>query len=202
MRTKNLWKSMLCLMILFFAPDLNANEIIGNYTDFDLKIKETASECRREVIHQFKRLITTKQLSTAQLFDTFYIPIQNTQPQKFNTAYDSVTDGVLRPILDKYVEVDPKIVFVVAVDRNGYIPTHNSKFSKPLTDDPIYNAKNNRAKCIYNDRTGLAAARNQKSFLVQRYTRDTGEKMYDLSVPIILDGKHWGAIRVGYRQMQ
>jgi len=34
---------------------------------------------------------------------------------------------------------------------------------------------------------------------VQTYKRDTGEVMHDLSVPIYVDGKHWGGFRIGYR---
>lgn len=202
MRIKRLWIGILYLTILLLAVDSNANEVVKKYTDFDLKIKNVALQCRKEVIGQFKGLLASGQLTAAQLFDTFYIPIQNTQPQKFRTSYDSITDGVLRLIFDKYLEIDHKIVFIVAVDRNGYIPTHNSRFSKSLTNDPVFNAKYNRTKRIFNDKIGMAAALNQKPFLLQLYNRDTGEEMYDLSVPIFIDGKHWGAIRVGYRQEQ
>jgi hypothetical protein len=48
---------------------------------------------------------------------------------------------------------------------------------------------------------GLTAARSQAPFLVQRYERDTGEQMVDLSVPVLLRGKHWGSVRVGFRAL-
>jgi methyl-accepting chemotaxis protein len=35
--------------------------------------------------------------------------------------------------------------------------------------------------------------------LLQTYRRDTGEIMHDLSVPIYVNGKHWGGFRLGYR---
>ncbi|MCP3874568.1 MAG: chemotaxis protein [Desulfobacteraceae bacterium] len=145
-------------------------------------------------------MLESNALSFSQLFDTFYIPIPNTHPQKFHTAYDRKTDEILRIVLDKYLDFDKKLIFVVAVDRNGYVPTHNSKYSKPLTNDADYNVKNNRTKQLFNDRTGLAAARNKNQFLLQTYSRDTGEQFYDLSVPIFIKGKHWGAIRIGYKQ--
>jgi hypothetical protein len=44
----------------------------------------------------------------------------------------------------------------------------------------------------------LAAARNKKDVLVQIYHRDTGEKMWDISAPVYVEGKHWGAFRIGY----
>jgi methyl-accepting chemotaxis protein len=35
--------------------------------------------------------------------------------------------------------------------------------------------------------------------LLQTYKRDTGEIMHDLSVPIYLQGTHWGGFRMGYK---
>ena len=166
---------------------------------FDNQVLTMAKACREEVAAEFNNLITTKKLSLAQLYDTFYIPIPNTSPQKYHTQYDKFTDDTIRIILDKYLEMDPRIKFVVAVDRNGYLPTHNSKYSKPLTGDGDFDVKNNRTKRMFNDRTGLAAARNEKPFLLQKYQRDTGVEMKDLSVPIVIQDRHWGAIRFGYQ---
>ena len=40
---------------------------------------------------------------------------------------------------------------------------------------------------------------HEKPLLLQTYKRDTGEVMHDLSVPIYINGKHWGGFRVGYQ---
>lgn len=188
------------ILILYPTVTTRAEEAAGKYTKFDLKIKELAVKCRDEVTARFQALLASKTLTVGQLFDTFYIPIPNTQPQKYQTSYDRITDHKLRDIFDRYTGADPNIIFVVAVDRNGYLPTHISKFSKPTANNSAYNVKNNRTKQIFNDRTGLAAARNLKPFLLQRYQRDTGDDLYDLSVPIMLNGRHWGAIRISYTQ--
>ncbi len=86
------------------------------------------------------------------------------------------------------------------VDVNGYLPTHNSRYSRPLTGIGDTDTKWNRTKRLFSDRTGLAAAHNKEPYLLQRYSRDTGEVMSDLSVPVIIRNRHWGAIRIGYRQ--
>ncbi len=189
------WLTMLFL-VTTPQQSLAAEKLEG----FDLKAKSRAEQCVNEIIVQLELLLTGGHLTMAQLFDTFYIPIPGTDPQKFHTQYDELTDGVLRPILDKYLNSDSRFIFVVAVDRNGYLPTHNSKYSKPMTDDNDYNTKWNRTKRIFNDRTGLAAARNKDAYLLQRYSRDTGEIMTDLSVPIFIKNRHWGAIRIGYKK--
>jgi hypothetical protein len=47
-------------------------------------------------------------------------------------------------------------------------------------------------------------AANTKPFLLQTYRRDMGGGsfvlMKDLSAPIHIHGRHWGAFRMGYRQ--
>ena len=47
--------------------------------------------------------------------------------------------------------------------------------------------------------TGLASGRNQRPFLLQTYRRDTGEILNDLSMPIRLQGRHWGCLRLGFK---
>jgi len=166
---------------------------------FDLQVRNWAGACKIEVISEFKKMLESKTLTELQLFDTFYIPIPNTYPQKYQTQYDKYTDKVLQKIFDNYLAKDSRLIFVVAVDINGYLPTHNSKYSKPLTGNRDKDIVNSRTKRIFNDRTGLAAARNIKPFLIQRYSRDTGEEIVDLSVPIFINDRHWGAIRFGYK---
>ncbi len=166
---------------------------------FDLQVKQWAEECRAQVISQLEQLLKSEKLKENQLFDTFYIPIPNTSPQKYHTQYDRISDQAIQEPLDKCLAKDERIAFVVAVDVNGYLPTHNQKYSQPLTGKADIDLNNNRTKRIFNDRTGLAAAKNTEPFLLQRYQRDTGEQMSDLSVPILIRGKHWGALRIGYK---
>ncbi len=193
-----------CLLFLFLitllwpSSSMAAQAQQQELTGFDLQVKEWADSCRDDVVKELNNLLAANRLSLSQLFDTFYVPIPNTYPQKFHTQYDSLTDQNLRIILDKYASMDKRLLFVVAVDVNGYLPTHNSRYSKPLTKDRDYNLLNNRTKRMFDDKTGLAAARNIQPYLLQKYSRDTGEELYDLSVPIFISGKHWGAIRIGY----
>lgn len=191
------WQMLGLVFVLLLVGQVQAADQLDR---FDEKVRQWATECRDEVVSQFNLLLTSGRLSMPQLFDTFYIPIPGTDPQKFRTQYDNISDGVIQPMIDKYLERDSRLVFFIAVDRNGYLPTHNSRYSRPLTGNLAEDAKWNRTKRIFNDRTGLAAARNLEPFLLQRYSRDTGEVMSDLSLPVFIQNRHWGAIRVGYRQ--
>lgn len=136
-------------------------------------------------------------LTLADVFDDNYEPIPNTDPPKYHTKYDRLLDRAIRPLQDEFLK-DDQVVFAVAVDRNGYLPTHNSIYSQPLTGDKDKDRINNRTKRLFNDEVGLKAAKNQKEVLKQVYNRDTGELMWDISAPIYVNGKHWGGFRIGF----
>jgi len=187
---------LLCLLTACCAtPRAQAAQL----TELDETILAYAKRCRDDVTGKMQGLIASGQLKKVQLFDTFYIPIANTDPQKYTTQYDKYLDDTIRDILDACLAKDEQMIFVVAVDRNGYLPTHNTKYSQPLTGNAGVDVSRNRTKRIFNDRTGLAAAKNTEPYLLQRYSRDTGEQMVDLSVPIYIEGDHWGALRIGYK---
>jgi hypothetical protein len=137
-------------------------------------------------------------LSLEDLFDEKYQPIPGTDPQKYHTRYDAWLDETIQSMEDEYLEKNDQVVFAVLVDRNGYLPTHNTRYSRPLTGNPETDRLGNRSKRIFNDPVGLAAARNRQELLMQVYFRDTGEKMWDISAPVYVKGRHWGAFRIGY----
>ncbi|MCA3268669.1 MAG: methyl-accepting chemotaxis protein [Azospirillum sp.] len=139
----------------------------------------------------------------SDLFDETYVPIAGTNPQQVRTKFLDIADRHFPAIQEPMLGLDPRVVFCAAVDRNGYLPTHNAKFSKPHGPDPAWNTANGRNRRIFNDRVGLAAGRNESAFLVQTYRRDMGggqfALMKDVSAPISIRGRHWGGVRLAYR---
>lgn len=138
-------------------------------------------------------------LSVQDAFDRSYVEIRGHdwgKKPKFRTRYDTVTDRAVLLFQDRIIEYED-FVFAVGADDNGYVPTHNSKYQQPLTGVSEKDLAGNRTKLLFNDAVGLAAARSQERILLQVYQRDTGETMWDVSSPIIVKGKHWGAFRVG-----
>ncbi|MCH2222509.1 MAG: methyl-accepting chemotaxis protein, partial [Dechloromonas sp.] len=55
----------------------------------------------------------------------------------------------------------------------------------------------NRTRRIWEDPTGQRAAKNQKPLLLQTYVRDTGEILSEIDLPIMVNGRHWGGLRIG-----
>ena len=129
--------------------------------------------------------------------NTEYQKIPGFDPPKFHTKTDAYLDKAILAINDEFLK-GTDIVYAVAVDINGYLPTHNSKFQQPITGDREKDKLGNRTKRLFDDPIGIAAARNTKEGFRQIYHRDTGETMWDISSPIMVKGKHWGAFRVGF----
>ena len=162
----------------------------------------------RQVLEQ---AIKSGDLTEAQVFDTNYRkitegPLAGAAIPKYHTEYDSYLDQAILRTQDTLVEEDSAVVFAVLVDKNGYLPVHNSKYSLLLTGDIEKDKNGNRTKRIFDDPVGLAAGKyngsDNNKILRQVYKRDTGEMMWDISAPVYVNGKHWGGFRIGYSMMK
>jgi methyl-accepting chemotaxis protein len=169
---------------------------VGNRHD---TMKQLARELRDKAVAAIEKGIAENRITAADLSDRNYRPIANSSPPKFSTAFDTFFDQVITPIQEEVLAKQSAVFFAICVDDRGYVATHNLRYSKPLTGDLESDKFNNRTKRIFNDKTGLKAAQNTEPFLLQTYMRDTGEIMNDLSTPIFLQGRHWGAVRIGYK---
>ena len=171
-------------------------------TTQDSRFIDKVLEMAAAVSHAFEAGIAKGMITEAQLFDQRYTPIPGTNPEQVMAPFTNFTDKVLPPIQEAALDFDPKVMFCAAIDRNGYLPTHNNKFSKPQGNDPIWNAANCRNRRIFDDRVGLKSGRNTSPFLLQTYRRDMGDHfiiMKDLSAPIIVNNKHWGGLRFAFK---
>jgi methyl-accepting chemotaxis protein len=133
------------------------------------------------------------------VFDTGYRPVPNTNPAKFRTSYDEAIETELQPLLDDMVKQVDGGVFAIAIDENGYAPAHNSFHSHPMTGNPDVDRVKSRNKMMFKDQVGQRAGRSLDPFLLQTYCRDTGEILNDLSMPLYVKGRHWGALRLGFK---
>ncbi|MCW8890209.1 MAG: methyl-accepting chemotaxis protein, partial [Sedimenticola sp.] len=137
------------------------------------------------------------------LFDTNYQAIPNTHPQKYTISYGNAYEPVIQPLIDQFVKDRPDFIYAVPIDKNGYLPAHHSHLSKPMTGNFETDNINSRHMKIYNtNRAEVRRAANTQPFLLQTYIRDTGEVLNDLSFPLYVNGKHWGALILGFKPEQ
>jgi methyl-accepting chemotaxis protein len=152
----------------------------------------------------FAAALGRREIDVAALFDTRYQLVPDSDPPQYLTNFISLVDRLLPTFQEPALAFDGRVVFCAAVDRNGYLPTHNRVFSQPQRPgQAAWNAANARNRRMFADRAGLAAARTTRGHLVQSYARDMGGgrtvMMKEVDAPIQVDGRHWGALRLAYR---
>jgi len=131
------------------------------------------------------------------IWDQNYRPIPNTNPQKYEVSYAAAFEREIQPIAEDALRLVKGGVYALMVDNRGYAAIHNLKYSKPLTGNYEADLVGNRTRRIWEDPTGQRAARNLQPLLLQTYARDTGEVLSEINLPIMVDGRHWGGLRVG-----
>ncbi|MDU6492410.1 methyl-accepting chemotaxis protein [Bradyrhizobium sp.] len=170
----------------------------------DAPLIKAVVETAKQISAVFEAAVDRGEISLADLMDENYREIPGTNPKQFMTRYVDFTDRVLPPIQDPLQSTDPRIVFCVAWARGGYLPTHNPNYRKPQGPDPVWNNANCRNRRLFEDRAvKKVAAASNKPFLLQTYRRDMGGGQFvlmkDLSAPIFIKGRHWGAFRMSFR---
>jgi methyl-accepting chemotaxis protein len=185
--------------LMELAEQGNAAFALNSEASYHRFFYEQARAGAEQVGQLFEQAIREGRLSEADLFDSHREPIPNTRPQKYSTRFDGFTDQHLPAIQERIKQSHEALVFAIACARDGYVPTHNQAFAHAPTGDPDVDLVRSRSKRLFNDRTGIRCGTHTQAMLLQTYRRDTGEIMHDLSVPIYVNGRHWGGFRLGYR---
>ncbi|WP_119355290.1 methyl-accepting chemotaxis protein [Azohydromonas sediminis] len=162
-----------------------------------------AQQAAAQISQLLEGALRSGAISSADLFDEHYVPIPGTDPPQHMTRFVALAERLFPQVQEKVLEMSDKVVFCIAVDRNGYIPCHNRKYNQPQRPgDVAWNIAHARGRRIFNDRTGLASARNQRPFLLQTYRRDMGGGQFvvlkEAAAPITVGGRHWGGLRLAF----
>lgn len=143
-------------------------------------------------------MIKERVLPEQDIFDTNYIEIPGTRPKKYSTRYDRIFEKYIQTISDEFLR-DSDIDFAVLADKNGYVPVHNSKYSRPITGNYEVDLVKSRSKRIFSDNPAIKTALEYKGNNTIRllYYRDTGETMWLVGAPVRLRERHWGFFLMG-----
>lgn len=143
--------------------------------------------------------VDSGELAIGDVFDDRYEEIRGYDfgnNPKYHTKFDGYTDRAVLGMQDRFL-INREFVYAVGTDRNTYVPTHNTIYSKTITGNAAADAGSNRTKRKFDNEVVRKASSSTEPVLVQSYKRDTGENMWDVSAPIFVKGKHWGGFRVG-----
>jgi len=168
----------------------------------DREILATAEQLASEATQVLERWISSQAISQDRLFARIYLPVPKTEPYKFTTPYDALAQRDFVAPQDRALSKSPTQVYAIITDINGYVAVHNSRYNQPLTGRPAADYANNQSRRLLGDLASFAAGKNRARYLQQRVQREAGDVIYEISVPVMVRGQHWGCVRIGYNRIE
>lgn len=143
-------------------------------------------------------MVKKNMLTKEDVFDTNYIEIPGTNPKKYRTRYNAIFDKWIQEIQDQFL-LDTELEFAILMDKNGYVPIHNKKYSQPLTGNYARDVIYSRSKRNFYSYEGIKKILEYNGDNAHRehYNRDTGEVLWNIGAPVRLYGTQWGSFIIG-----
>ena len=192
---------IIAIILVCFGFVTNVSAAKQTRKSFEEQVVQWEQERIPEIVAAFDQMVADGVVTKEQLNgnNLFYWPDKSIKTvEKWHTVFESGMKKYVQPVQDKYLAKHPKLVYFAIMDRNCYAPTHNSRFDAPISGDPVKDMKFSRSRRFFVDPVGLRAARNTGACIAQKYPRNTGEFLLDVSCPFSYDGVHWGAVRAGF----
>ena len=157
----------------------------------------------QEIVAIAESAIESGSISEDGLFDDNYIEIADSHPQRYRNNACDWANANWRPVLDRIKASKSQIAGTVCMDRNGFVPTHLSEFSRPPTGDYDHDVKycrNGRKFPILS--RSLDHRSSDYSMSTYRFEADGEGRGYTIlrvvSVPLFIRGQHWGDYTLTY----
>ena len=101
-----------------------------------------------------------------------------TNPIQYETRFCDFADAHVRPVLDRLMAEEPRLIATAITDINGYLPTHISARSQPQSDDPEWNAEHCRNRRNFLDDITRRAIASDKEAMLATYGMELGQGRY------------------------
>jgi methyl-accepting chemotaxis protein len=188
--------------------ELLSNEMLDRLASSGVRIDDTpfiefAQAGMREIQAIVERGIARGEIDVEAVFDTEYVPMPGTNPVQYETRFCDFADAHVRPVLDRLMGQQPRLIACAITDINGYLPTHISERSQPQSDDPEWNAEYCRNRRNFIDDITRRAIESDKEAMLATYGMDLGQGRYlavkNVFVPLYVHGRRWGNFELAYR---
>jgi len=188
--------------------ELLSNEMLDRLASSGVAIDDTpfihfAQSAMREIKAAIDAGISRGEVSEADIFDTDYREMPGTNPVQFEVRFCDFADRHVRPILDRLMADQPRLIATAITDNNGYLPTHISARSQPQGPDPVWNAEHCRNRRNFIDDITRRALASTKEAMLATYGMDLGSGRYlpvkNVFVPLFVAGRRYGNFELAYR---
>ncbi|NIJ38442.1 methyl-accepting chemotaxis protein [Sphingopyxis panaciterrae] len=169
----------------------------------DSAIVELAAGLRDEFVALAERAMAEGTLSMKQVFDSDYVRVPGSNPERFRTSLCDWADTHWRPLFDRIVADHPEIKMSSASDMKGFLPTHMTDHSHAPTGDLEHDTAHCRNGRILYDETEAVAKRSTAPFFMMVYRQEGDGINYvtvrNVYMPAIINGRRWGDVEVAYQ---
>jgi len=154
---------------------------------------EKALETLEQRRDQLEPVMAQLQANGVNMFDRNHTAIPDTNPLKYNVSYAHQFRRAVQDLIDAWARENDGALYCLPLDDKGYVAVHRSELSQEPCGDPAIDLQKSRHMRFFQNRDIPYMGR----FRLQSYVRDTGEVMFNLSVPIHIGGKYWGGLFLG-----
>ncbi len=189
--------------------ELMSNDMLDRLASSGVHIDDTpfiefAQRAMREIQEIIERGIRKGEIDIESVFDFDYVPMPGTNPVQHETRFCAFADDWVRPVLDRLMADEPRLIATAITDTNGYLPTHITARSQPQRpDDPEWNAEHCRNRRNFIDDVTRRAIASEKDAMLATYGMDLGTGRYlpvkNVFVPLHIGGRRWGNFELAYR---
>ena len=139
-----------------------------------------------------------------ELITTDYRPVKRSDPVQYTTLASAFYEKMLPPALDEHRRSPEAPLFVLAIDRNGYLPVRHADYAAPEGGgDGAWNDFNARGRRLFEGWTTLLGARSEAPSHLRAYQFDGDGAPEDailiVSAPVYVERQLWGAVQAGFR---
>ena len=188
--------------------ELLSNDMLDRLASSGVRIDDTpfiefAQRGMREIQAVIERGIARGEVGVEDVFDTNYVEMPGTNPPQWETRFCDFADAHVRPILDKLMSEESRLIACALTDNHGYLPTHITERSHPQGDDPEWNAEHCRNRRNFLDHVTRKAIESDKEAMLATYGMEMGGGRYlpvkNVFVPLFIKGRRWGNFELAYR---
>ncbi|WP_232366584.1 methyl-accepting chemotaxis protein [Alteripontixanthobacter muriae] len=187
--------------------EMTANEMFdgivqAGLSPIDGAMVQKALQAAAEAAALAEAAVKDGSLDLAALFDTDYRLIEGSNPPRYSTRAMEWTDRNWRPLLDRMKSSDPQIMAAACTDKNGYLPTHVTEFSRRPTGEVGHDTQYCRNGRIIFAPVDRKAKASDAPYMMAVYRQEgdglTYQVVRNVYVPMIIAGQRWGDFEIGY----
>jgi methyl-accepting chemotaxis protein len=188
--------------------ELLSNEMLDRLASSGIAIDDTpfihfAQASMREIQAEIEAGIARGEVGEDEVFDFDYRAMPGTDPVQYEVRFCDFADRRIRPMLDRLMAREPRLIAAALTDINGYLPTHISERSQPQSGDPEWNAQYCRNRRNFIDDITRRAIASTKEAMLATYGMDLGGGKYlpvkNVFVPLFIRGRRYGNFEMAYR---